>query len=121
MRYRILADIVVLIHLLWILFLIFGSFWGVRSKPVKTFHISGLAFACIIQIFDWYCPLTYLEIWLRAQQDPSQTYRGSFIITYVEKIVYIELPPALIIVLTILLCMFTSWFYLRKKSASPGQ
>ncbi len=121
MHYRILADLVVLIHFLWILFLIFGSYWGARSRPVKICHISGLAFAVVIQIFDWYCPLTYLETWLRAQEDPLQTYRGSFIITYLEKIVYIELSPAAVTILTILLCIFTTWIYLRKKNASPGQ
>jgi hypothetical protein len=121
MYFKVLADLVVLIHFLWILFLIFGSFWGARSRAVKICHVSGLVFAFIIQVFDWYCPLTYLEAWLRAQQDPSLTYRGSFIITYLEKIVYIELSPAVIAILTIVLCVFTTWFYLRKKNASRGR
>ena len=120
MVYKILADIVVLIHFLWILFLFFGAIWGVRNKAVKIFHLSGLAFALIIQMFDWYCPLTHLEIWLRSKHSPSLIYAGSFIIHYVEEIVYIELSRTLVLILTIFLCAFNAWFYLRRKKRSPN-
>lgn len=115
MTYKILADIVVVIHFLWIVFLIFGVFLGVRRKAVKIFHISGLIFAFVIQIFDWHCPLTYLEVWLRAKHDPALAYAGSFIPHYLEKIVYIELPRYTVFILTIILCGFNVWMYGRKK------
>ncbi len=116
MLYKILADIVVLVHFLWILFLIFGAFLGVGNKAIKNFHISGLVFALVIQIFGWYCPLTHLEVWLRAKHNPSLAYAGSFIIHYVERFIYIEISPCLIFVLTLLLIGFNIWFYLRKIS-----
>ena len=122
MIYKILADSVVLIHFLWIIFLFFGVFWGIKNKAVKIFHLSGLAFAFIIQIFGWYCPFTYLEVWLRSRHDSALTYRGSFIIHYVEEIVYIELSRTLILFITLLLCGFNIWFYLKKrKRLSPHQ
>lgn len=117
MQYGIFADLTVLTHFLWILFLIFGSLWGVRRRAVKILHISGLAFALVIQVFGWYCPLTYLEVWLRAKQNPSLTYRGSFIVHYMERFVYLDLSRTTITMLTILLCTFTAWFYLRKKNS----
>jgi hypothetical protein len=116
MLFKILADIVVLIHFLWILFLIFGAFLGAGNKEIKIFHISGLVFAFVIQIFGCYCPLTDLEVWLRAKHDPSLAYSGSFIIHYVEGLIYIEISPWLISSLTLLLIGFNVWFYLRKKS-----
>ncbi len=116
MFYKILADIVVLIHFLWILFLIFGAFLGVRSKAVRIVHISGLVFALVIQIFGWYCPLTDLEVWLRAKHDPSLAYTGSFIIHYVEGLIYIEISPWLIFSITLLLIGFNIVFYLRKRA-----
>jgi hypothetical protein len=116
MLYKILADIVVLIHFLWILFLFFGAFWGIKNKGVKIFHLSGLAFAFIIQIFDWNCPLTHLEVWLRSKHSPSLTYVGSFIIHYVEKIVYIEISRFVVLMFTILLCGLNAWLYLRKRT-----
>ena len=115
MFYKILADIVVLIHFLWILFLFFGAFLGIKNRAVKIFHLSGLAFAFIIQIFDWYCPLTHLEVWLRSKHSPFLAYAGSFIIYYVEKIVYIEISRWLVFILTILLCGLNAWLYLRKR------
>ncbi|MBA3061338.1 MAG: DUF2784 domain-containing protein [Nitrospirae bacterium] len=115
MTFKILADIVVFVHFLWILFLIFGAFFGRKNRRIKIFHISGLAFAFVMQLLDWYCPLTHLEVWLREKHNPALTYSGSFIIHYLEKLIYIELSPYLILILTILLCGFNTWIYLRKK------
>lgn len=115
MPYKIFADIVVIIHFLWIVFLIFGVFLGVKYKAAKIFHIFGLIFAFIIQIFDWYCPLTHLEVWLRSKHDPALAYTGSFIPHYIEKIIYIELPRYTIFILTVILCGFNAWMYLRKR------
>lgn len=114
MIYKILADAVVLVHFLWIVFLFFGAFWGVKNKVAKIFHLSGLGFALIIQIFDWYCPLTYLEVWLRSKHSPSLLYAGSFIIHYVEKVVYIDISRFVVFVFTILLCGLNAWLYFRK-------
>jgi hypothetical protein len=115
MVYKVLADIVVFVHFLWILFVIFGVFWGIRNKKVRVIHIFALAFAIIIQVFNWYCPLTHLEAWLRAKHDPALSYTGSFIPNYVGKIVYINLSPSLILVLTVFLCGISAWLYLRRK------
>ena len=115
MFHKILADIVVLIHFLWIIFLFLGALWGIKNKTVRIFHLSGLAFAFVIQVFSWYCPLTYLEVWLRSRHDASLTYTGSFILHYVEQVVYIELARDLIFVLTLALCGLHLWLYSKKK------
>jgi hypothetical protein len=114
MVYRILADIAVLTHFLWILFLFLGAIWGRRHKTIKILHLSGLAFALIIQLFHGYCPLTYLEVWLRSRYAPETTWAGSFIIHYAEKIVYLELSRTLVFVFTLLICCFNGWLYLRR-------
>jgi len=115
MLYRILADSVVFIHFLWILFLVFGALLGTRNRAVRIVHLSGLAFAVLLQVYDWYCPLTYLEVWLRSKHDPALSYAGSFIIYYVERVVYIELSRKLILGFSVLLCGLNAWLYLRKK------
>jgi len=119
MIFSIFADITVLIHLLWILFLIFGAVAGVKYRTVKIIHLSGLAFAFVIVIFGWYCPFTYLEVWLRQQHDPTLSHTGSFIAHYIEKLVYLEMSHSALIVLTILLAGINIWIYGRKKNRRP--
>ena len=115
MFYKILADIVVLIHFLWIIFIVFGGFPGRRHKAVKIIHISGICFALLLQIFRWYCPFTYLEIWLREKHDPAFAYAGSFIIHYLEEIVYIQINRSILFSLTISVAALNAWLYLGKK------
>ncbi len=115
MFYKLAADFVVLIHFLWIIFLIFGVFIGKKQRAVKVFHIAGLGFAVIIQIFGWYCPLTHLEIWLRQRHDPLLIYSGSFIVYYMEKLIYIELTAGIVFVLTLILISISAYLYSVRK------
>ncbi len=111
MLYRILADIVVVTHLLWIFFLIVGAYWGRKHRAVMVAHGAGLVFAVVSQIFGWYCPLTHLETRLAAKQNPALAYPGSFLAHYAEKLVYINVAPATIFVLTLVLVGVTAWIY----------
>ncbi len=118
MTYRVLADIVVVVHLLWILFLVAGAYWGVRYRPVMMIHGAGLVFAMVSMVFGWYCPLTHLEFWLMEKARPSLTYHGSFIAYYAKKLVYIDVPAFIIFVLTLVLIAVNGWLYwkaFRKK------
>ncbi len=116
---RVIADIVVVLHLFWILFLIVGAYWGRKYRLVGVVHAGGLSFAVISQLAGWYCPLTYLEVWLRHRQDPAQAYPGSFLAHYAERLVYVELPPAAIFLATVALVLVQAWFY-RKVCSRNG-
>jgi uncharacterized membrane protein len=109
------ADFVVLVHFLWIIFLIFGVFIGRKYRAIKIFHIAGLGFSVVMQILGWYCPLTYLEIWLRQKHAPLLSYSGSFIVYYMEKLIYIKIAPWIIFVLTLILISITAYIYYGKR------
>lgn len=111
--YLFFAHLVVIAHLSWILFLIFGFFLGAKNRYVKYLHISGWFFALFLAVSDLYCPLTYLEQWLRKKAG-AQSYEGSFIIHYLEKIIYIELPPDVLRLGTLALFLFNMLLYTRK-------
>lgn len=115
MLYKLAADLIVFIHFLWIIFLLFGAFIGKKFRAVKFIHIAGLIFAVIIQIFGWHCPLTHLEVWLRQHHDPLLSYSGSFVINYLGKIVYVELTPGIIFVLTLILITVSAFVYSKDK------
>ena len=119
MLYRVLADIIVIVHLLWVLFLITGAYWGRKHRAVMIVHGSGMLFAVVIQLFGWYCPLTHLEAWLMVKQG-APSYPGSFIGHYAYRLVYIDVPTSVITFLTILLAVATAWVYRTAFTARRG-
>jgi len=91
MIYKILADLMVALHLAWIVFFSW-SLVG-RAQPTgENIHLSGLGFAVLLQVFDWYCPLTHLEVYLRGRHDPATSYTGGFVIQYLERMIYPQVP-----------------------------
>lgn len=114
MVYKIAADFVVVIHLIWILFLVFGALVGRYIAWVKWLHIGGLAFSLFLQVFSWYCPLTHMEVWLRARHDPTLTYIGSFIAHYAERLVYLEISREVVFVGTLGVVFFSILFYQKR-------
>ena len=90
--YRLLVDAIVLLHFLWILFLIFGVVFAVKRSKFAWLHLSGLLFSLVLNTYGLYCPLTYLENYLRGSNVASESYGGSFIVHYLEKIIYPDAP-----------------------------
>lgn len=124
MIYRVLADLTVLVHFLWMGFIILGAIWGRRSRAVRIVHLIGLGLAVILNLMQWYCPLTHLERWLRHRHSPEDAYPGSFIAHYLEQLIYVEIPMKAMLVPTLLLLAVTLWIYLgpigNRKDANPG-
>ena len=111
MPYATLADAVVCFHFLWIVFLLIGGVWGRRHRFLGRIHIAAVVFAFFIEILDWYCPLTHLEVWLR-EKAAQGGYREAFISHYLNKLIYIDVPHWIIVILTLLFCLWNAWLYL---------
>ena len=84
------ADALLVLHFLWIVFLVLGLPLGLYlNRPaLRIIHAAGLVFALILQLTHSLCPLTVWEESLRYIQQPDFTYSGSFIITHIERLVY---------------------------------
>jgi len=106
------ADLVVLIHFLYIVFLIAGPvlFLFLRWPRLRTIHLAAVGLAVVIQGFTFLCPLTALEVWLRRGRLPAGG-EASFIARYIEPIVYPGLSQAAITWLTLLLAAATVGLY----------
>ena len=115
MLYKVLADIAVLIHSLWVAFLLFGFIWGRKSKVVRNLHLGGLLFAMFLQLMGWYCPLTHLEYWLRQRYAPGMGYPGSFIAHYLEELIYVSLTMRQLFLFTLALSAGILWGYFGKR------
>lgn len=108
------ADLVVLIHLLWIVFLIVGALPGARWPWVKWTHLGALVFSVVLQLFGWVCPITHLEVWLR-QAGGATPYEGTFIRHYLESLVYARLPPTAIFLGTLVVIGVSLWVYFGRR------
>ncbi|MEJ5338535.1 MAG: DUF2784 domain-containing protein [Aquificaceae bacterium] len=108
--YLFLAHVVVFVHFLWIVFLLTGWVFSLRFRAIRWLHMGGVLFALFLNITKLHCPLTYLEIWLRKKAG-AQAYDSSFIIHYLEKLIYIRIEPELLRLLTYLFVVFFLVFY----------
>jgi Protein of Unknown function (DUF2784) len=109
------ADLVVVVHLAWILFLIFGAFIGRHFPWVKWLHVAALTFSVLLQTFAWTCPLTMLEV--RLREGTSEGYAGDFIAHYAERLVYLQAPREAVFAATILIVALSAWAYWPAKIA----
>jgi hypothetical protein len=91
MSTRLLADAVLILHGLFIVFAVFGGLLVYRKgqwkKPLLTLHLACAAWAAIVVIMGWTCPLTPLEQHLRLAAG-QQGYSSSFIEQYLLAMIY---------------------------------
>jgi Protein of Unknown function (DUF2784) len=87
-----LVETTLIVHFLWILFLLFGFVFALKGSKIAYVHLGGLLFALVLNALGWYCPLTHLENYFRSLQDARSVYSGSFIARGLEKFVYPDIP-----------------------------
>ena len=100
--YQTLADVVLVVHVVFVAFIIFGLIavivggfakWPwVRNPWFRFLHLVGIA---IIVGQAWagvICPLTTYEKWLREQAGLA-VYEGSFIQHWLHAILFYDGPP----------------------------
>lgn len=87
MTYRILADLVVLVHIAFVIFAIAGGLLALRWRWVVGLHLPAAAWAAMIEFAGWVCPLTPLENHFRALAGES-TYDRGFVAHYILPILY---------------------------------
>jgi Protein of Unknown function (DUF2784) len=87
MLYRFLADAIIIIHLIFILFVILGGLLALRNKRWSIVHLPAVIWAAAIEFKGWICPLTPLENWFR-EKGGNAIYQGDFIEHYVLPIIY---------------------------------
>jgi hypothetical protein len=86
---NILADLILLVHLLFVVFAMVGGLLLIWRRWVMWLHLPAVAWAAIVEFGGLVCPLTPLENWLRVMGD-GDSYRGGFIAHYVWPMLYPE-------------------------------
>ena len=113
MIYWLLAQLTILLHLSWIIFLVFGIVLVIRIPRVAYIHLAGLLFTILSNLSGWYCPLTYLENYLHLLSGTGTRYTGGFIYSHLERIIYPDLPEVYIRVFSISFVMAYVVLYVR--------
>jgi uncharacterized protein DUF2784 len=109
--YATLAVGVLALHLLWIVWVIFGVMLTRQRHLLRVLHIASLIYSIIIEILPWPpCPLTFLEQWLE-QRAGIVPYRGPFLVHYLDAVVYPDLPVTLLMVTAVAVCLFNLGVY----------
>jgi nitrate reductase gamma subunit len=85
--YRALADLVLVVHLAFVVFVILGGLLVLRWPWVAFLHMPAAIWGVLIEYEGWICPLTPLENSLRASAGAAQ-YSGGFIQHYIQPVLY---------------------------------
>ena len=87
MLYHWLANLVVLLHLGFVVFVVVGALLVMRWPRLAWVHVPAAVWGVLIEFAGWICPLTPLENHLRRLAGEGG-YAGGFIEHYVKTLIY---------------------------------
>ena len=118
------ADVVLVIHLAFVLFVVLGGFLALRWRRVAWVHVPIALYGATIEFVGFTCPLTPLELWLRRRGGEAG-YTGGFVEHYITAALYPtgltrELQVALgMAVLVLNAAVYAVWLRRRRRSRAP--
>src|SRR5688572_10605992 len=93
MPYGALADLVVVLHAAFLVFVVLGGLLLARWPKVARLHLPCVVWGVALISTGVDCPLTALEKWF-IESSGSEPYAGGFVDHYVEDVLYPdELTP----------------------------
>lgn len=118
-----IADLVVLIHFSFVLFVVFGALLLFWSKKIIWLHLPAAIWGALIEFTGWICPLTPLENRLRLKAG-KEVYEGNFIDYYIMPILYPDylsrnlqfLLGTLVILVNALLYWFAFRYHFKRQA-----
>ena len=85
--YPLLADLVLIVHLAFVIFVLCGWLLVLRWRWIAWLHLPAAAWGAAVEFTGWICPLTPLENWLRVQGGEIG-YEEDFTTRYLLPILY---------------------------------
>ena len=121
MTYRLLADLLVVFHLGFVLFVCLGGLLVLRWRRVAWVHLPAAVWGAIVEFTQTICPLTPLENHLRHLGGEAG-YTGGFIEHHITHVLYpaglsrpIQIALGVFVVVLNLAVYTTVW--LRRRRA----
>lgn len=87
MIHRLLADVVLVLHLAFVVFVVLGGLLVLRWPRLAWVHLPVALYGALIEFVGWACPLTPLENDLRRRGGEAG-YEGGFVAHYIVALLY---------------------------------
>ncbi len=128
MGWSLAADAVVLLHGLFILFVVAGGWLVAWRRWIAWLHLPAAVWGALIEFAGWICPLTPLENRLRRAAGEAG-YTGGFIEHYLLPLIYpadltrgVQIWLGIIVILANLAAYGWVWHRFRHSSqGAPGR
>jgi len=108
-----LASLVLAVHLIWILWVIFGAFCTRGHILLTVFHVLSLVWGITVELSPLPCPLTVTEQ-LFEQQAGVEAYRGPFLLHLLDRLIYPDVPERLLVGVGVAVCAVNLGVYIRR-------
>lgn len=123
MWYRVAADLVLLLHLAFVLFVIGGGLLLLKWRGLVWVHLPAVAWSAMVEFTGWVCPLTPLENDLRSLAGESAT-AADFISRYLPPLLYPAMLTREIQILLGLVVLLANvvmyWWVFFRPSGEPA-
>jgi len=122
--YRLIADVVVVVHLGFVVFVVLGGLLVIRWRRLAWLHLPAVVWGIFIELAGWICPLTPIENRLRRAAGGGG-YEGGFVEHYVVPVLYPDvLTPRMqvglaVFVLSVNVAVYL-WIVLRRRTRREG-
>lgn len=115
-----LAALILSVHLAWLVLVIFGALWT-RGRPLWSgAHILALLWGIVVEVSSWPCPLTLAEEYFESKAGVA-AYHGSFLLHYLDAIVYPDLPGWIVTCAGVAVCALNLGIYMRRYAMAVNQ
>jgi hypothetical protein len=105
-----LAEAVLIVHLGFILWVMFGAL-VTRARPwLAAAHVASVVYGIVAELGPWPCPLTLAENFFEARGG-LEPYKGPFLLHYLDAVVYPNLPFRLLIACGVGVCALNLLIY----------
>lgn len=85
MVWKILTDVTVALHGLWVVTVVAGPLVAWRHRLFRAVHLGMLWWTFLILASGIYCPVNELENSFRVHYDPGTAYSSGFVVHYVGR------------------------------------
>ena len=105
-----LAVSILVLHTLFILWVVFGAFLAWPRPVLRWLHIASIVWGILTEVLYWPCPLTFAENALE-QRAGIQPYQGGFLLHYLDKLIYPDISPSVLTIAALIVCALNLGFY----------